>query len=284
MTLQQKIEQLEKTTSLSSDDKKTIAELKKYVEETENTKDKSGLYILYLAVIGVIAAWFANWILLCIYGGNYTEKGQFGDMFGSINALFSGLAFAFLIYTVWLQREEFRLQRKEFELQRKALELQAVEQTRQADELTKTVKLQEKTFELRQRQTELEVARLDEERFRVSEQNEPKFISHGIQCNLSSGTPQIILHMVNKGEQALSVSFKSNENLQNNGTLYSVFAKERSIDLSWLYKSMDQIPPSTPLEIVFKTLNGKNKSITAYIIKNEQATALETMFSFELNQ
>ena len=39
--------------------------------------------------------------------------GQFGDAFGALNTLFSGLAFAALIVTLWMQREELELQRKE---------------------------------------------------------------------------------------------------------------------------------------------------------------------------
>ena len=40
-------------------------------------------------------------------------KGQFGDTFGALNALFSGLAFAGLIYTILLQRKELELTRQE---------------------------------------------------------------------------------------------------------------------------------------------------------------------------
>lgn len=41
------------------------------------------------------------------------DRGTFGDMFGAINALFSGLAFSVLIYTMILQRIELKLQREE---------------------------------------------------------------------------------------------------------------------------------------------------------------------------
>lgn len=49
------------------------------------------------------------------------ERGQFGDMFGGLNALFTALAFAALIYTVLLQRDELSLQRRELAGQRKQL-------------------------------------------------------------------------------------------------------------------------------------------------------------------
>ena len=65
---------------------------------------------------------FGLWLLtLCV--GNYffptwQERGQFGDLFGSVNALFSGLAFAGLIYAILLQHQELALQREELRLQR----------------------------------------------------------------------------------------------------------------------------------------------------------------------
>lgn len=62
---------------------------------------------------------------------DWPTRGQFGDVFGAVNALFSGLAFAGLIYTVFLQREELGLQRRELELTRQELQrtAQAQEQS-----------------------------------------------------------------------------------------------------------------------------------------------------------
>jgi hypothetical protein len=59
------------------------------------------------------------------------SRGQFGDMFGATNALFSGFAFLGIIYTIYLQRNELSLQREELKL------------TRQ--ELTRTAEAQEKS-------------------------------------------------------------------------------------------------------------------------------------------
>lgn len=49
--------------------------------------------------------------------------GVFGDSFGVVNSLFSGLAFALLFYSTWLQRKELESQRTELELQREELML-----------------------------------------------------------------------------------------------------------------------------------------------------------------
>ncbi len=51
--------------------------------------------------------WFPWWIT--------NERGQFGDSFGVVNALFSGLAFAGVICAILLQKKELELQRKELE-------------------------------------------------------------------------------------------------------------------------------------------------------------------------
>lgn len=42
-------------------------------------------------------------------------------MFGAVNALFSGLAFAGIIYTIFLQKEELALQREELKANREEL-------------------------------------------------------------------------------------------------------------------------------------------------------------------
>lgn len=52
---------------------------------------------------------------------DWASRGQFGDLFGAANALFSGLAFAGLIYTVLLQRKELQLQREELRMTRTEL-------------------------------------------------------------------------------------------------------------------------------------------------------------------
>ena len=79
-------------------------------------------------VIFVFAAWGASWY----YAANFVlssdtkllthegARGVFGDQFGAVNALFSGLAFTGVIVTLLLQRREIKnqaasLQRQQFE-------------------------------------------------------------------------------------------------------------------------------------------------------------------------
>ncbi|MEK4367603.1 hypothetical protein [Paenibacillus sp. FSL R5-0473] len=119
--------------------------------------------ILGLVVAAIIFLWGASWYFIPQwYDKQDLEAGTFGDMFGAVNALFSGLAFAGLIYTIAVQRqelqeqrnsinmqtEELTLQRKaiqmqteELALQRKAIEMQTVETARSADQLERQKQL-----------------------------------------------------------------------------------------------------------------------------------------------
>lgn len=49
------------------------------------------------------------------------SPGEFGDMFGGVNSLFSGLAFAGIILSIFLQSKELGLQREELKLTREEL-------------------------------------------------------------------------------------------------------------------------------------------------------------------
>jgi len=83
------------------------------VKTTQKEDAGIGYGILIVLCALVIGLWTASWILLVKYGGPAPERGQFGDMFGAVNALFTALAFAGLIYTVLLQRNQLALQQKE---------------------------------------------------------------------------------------------------------------------------------------------------------------------------
>ena len=78
-------------------------------------------------------------------------RGTFGDQFGAVNALFSGLAFTGLIYTIILQRKDLELQRNDLKLQREELVLtrhEMEEQTAEFEKQNETLKVQrfENTF------------------------------------------------------------------------------------------------------------------------------------------
>lgn len=69
----------------------------------------------------------AGWYYLSECHADETERGTFGDQFGFVNALFSGLAFAGVIYTIILQKDELECQRQELVDNRKEMERQTNE-------------------------------------------------------------------------------------------------------------------------------------------------------------
>jgi hypothetical protein len=76
--------------------------------------------VLALALFGLICAG-----LLIAFGvpRDPAAAGQFGDAFGSLSALFNGLAFAALYIALMLQGKQLFLQRRELSLQREELAL-----------------------------------------------------------------------------------------------------------------------------------------------------------------
>ena len=105
---------------------------------TQETRKSNRWGIFSIAIIVVIILWLLNWILLA----PQANRGTFGDMFGAVNALFSGLAFAGVIYTVWLQTKELALQREELQATREELRRAANAQEETKTALQRQVRLQ----------------------------------------------------------------------------------------------------------------------------------------------
>jgi hypothetical protein len=100
---------------------------------TDKKPDPKGPHLGWLvaAICLVIALWITNFLVL----RGVDDGGRFGDMFGAVNAFFSGCAFAVLIFTLWLQRTELALQRRELQQTRHELKGQRGEMKAQADTL-----------------------------------------------------------------------------------------------------------------------------------------------------
>lgn len=92
--------------------------------ENELIESKENEFLSLNKLLFLIAL---TWLLSGIALYFVPEHGTFGDMFGAVNALFSGLAFGSLIYTIFLQRHELRLQREELGLTRKELKGQKLQ-------------------------------------------------------------------------------------------------------------------------------------------------------------
>lgn len=99
--------------------------------------EKDNQWLLWLLIAIVIFVIFASWYFIDSNIPCNETRGQFGDKFGSVNALFSGLAFAGLIYTIVLQRKDLQLQKKDLEQTRKELEGQKEEAKKQNATLLK---------------------------------------------------------------------------------------------------------------------------------------------------
>lgn len=113
-----------------------MTKLKKNEEEKEYKHLKQ---IIIWSVVTVIVLWVINMISLGFMNSN--ERGTLGDMFGAVNAIFSGLAFAGIIISLYMQRidlknqkeqlklnyEEVKQTNKEFEIQNKTLKIQKFE-------------------------------------------------------------------------------------------------------------------------------------------------------------
>lgn len=74
-------------------------------------------YWIALAAVIVIGLWagFGYWL------HSDAERGTFGDMFGAVNALFTGLASLGMVVAILLQGEQIAMQREELKLQREEL-------------------------------------------------------------------------------------------------------------------------------------------------------------------
>jgi hypothetical protein len=114
--------------------------MKNQLEEKNGTS--YGWLILLLALI--IIAWAIGGALIYQLNTEWANRGQAGDMFGAVNALFTGCAFAALIFTIRQQSQELLLQREELKLTRGELSGQRAQMESQAI----TLKLQqfESTF------------------------------------------------------------------------------------------------------------------------------------------
>ncbi|WP_372404962.1 putative phage abortive infection protein [Acinetobacter piscicola] len=85
---------------------------------------------------------------------NVGEKyGTYGDSYGSLNTLFSGLAFAVLIISMFMQRQELREQRKELAQQREEL----AAQRKEAEQSNKIAEGQRKITEQQARLIEQQI-------------------------------------------------------------------------------------------------------------------------------
>jgi hypothetical protein len=119
-------------------------------DRSSGTNRSQGVRWWQVAVIfgGVILFLVLYLILVFSWLGKMETRGQFGDLFGGLNALFTGLAFAGVICTILFQSNELKLQREELKLQRDELGLTRNELHRAADAQSEQVERLQEAAEL----------------------------------------------------------------------------------------------------------------------------------------
>lgn len=201
-----------------------------------------------------------------LYLFNYTTeaRGTFGDMFGLSNALFSGLAFAGLIITILLQRNEIKLQREDLEITRQELKLN-----------TKELKETKETFALQ---------RFENTFFKLLELQNT--ITTNIQFQSTNKKYQgreVFIILKKAFEGALSRDFINNtDNVQNKEQLYELFEsffvtyydKEVSQYLSVYFRSLQSI-----LEFLDSLQISSYSSEKIEEIKSQYAVIIQSQFS-----
>lgn len=79
---------------------------------TNEQNNNSWLCYMIWAILGVMLIMVLSFYIIFNNIGTWEHRGQFGDLFGAVNALFSGLAFAGLIITIRQQHKDLQLQRQ----------------------------------------------------------------------------------------------------------------------------------------------------------------------------
>jgi hypothetical protein len=85
------------------------------------------LGVIFAAV--TVTGWLLTYWYVPVWFGKPESAGTFGDMFGALNALFSGFAFAGLLLAIIVQMDQLTHARQELALQRDIYKRQQVDAT-----------------------------------------------------------------------------------------------------------------------------------------------------------
>jgi hypothetical protein len=113
-----------------------MAKTKAKIQAITSPEPQEKLHLLFIFLFCVVGLWLISWLFLAVFFPFPDNSGEFGDMFGAVNSLFSGLTFAGIGYSIVLQRREIKMQRnqvsltyKESKKQNKNLKRQRFENT-----------------------------------------------------------------------------------------------------------------------------------------------------------
>jgi|SRR5947209_724490 len=102
------------------------------------------IYVAVTALLVQVLLGLAIYLLL----HKWDERAYFGEMFGAVNTLFSGLALAGVVYAIFLQRRDLELQRRELEITKEDLKRAALAQKKSEQSLVEQAKMMELTAKL----------------------------------------------------------------------------------------------------------------------------------------
>lgn len=113
----------------------------------QNSDKDITFYPFIIGCLIICGIWLGNiWLNIYLFENAHNNYAAwFGDSFGGINTLFSGLAFAGIIYTILLQKKELRLQREELKETRKELKRSADAQEKAEAAFKKQTELMNKS-------------------------------------------------------------------------------------------------------------------------------------------
>lgn len=119
-------------------------ELYYYCDMENSNNDDKWLCQLMWAIGFVLFVMMLSAFVVIKLIGDWEQRGQFGDLFGVVNALFSGLAFAGLIITIRQQHLDLKYQREAIEQTNQEMQNQTIE----FDKQNKTMRIErfENTF------------------------------------------------------------------------------------------------------------------------------------------
>lgn len=101
--------------------------------EDEVLEKELWLNPFFLITLWIILMWIIFWLIIYLWINTWSDRWTFWDMFWAINALFSWIALAGVIYTMLLQRQELKYQREELIKNREELKRTAQAQENQAE-------------------------------------------------------------------------------------------------------------------------------------------------------
>lgn len=93
------------------------------MENTEDNKKSENYLRIFIGIaVGLLILSIAFPFVVNCFFSDWTKSGTFGDTFGALNSIFSGLALAGVIVTILMQKSELGNQRDELKLQRKEMQ------------------------------------------------------------------------------------------------------------------------------------------------------------------